>query len=140
MKKPYLLALLVLIHPAINLSINKTETANVPLPPKFIVQDFVLQDDAKQRILEHNLWDKKRGIIVSREENKKQKTKKNGWQLKAVKNIEFAIIESKGALKKYYPDDQLPDESYLKEILFDGIVIQREEEIEYVYLFGKKHQ
>ena len=143
MKKTYLLALIVLIHPAINLSLGVKNIVNAPLPPKFKNQGFVLQDDAKQQILAHNLWDKKRGVIVSdtlKKDGEKQKKMAN-WTLKAVKNAEFAMIDVDGKLKKYYPDDELPNQIRLKKILFDGIVVQgqeEEDEEKTIYLFGKK--
>ena len=141
MKTLYLFSLLALIPPVINLISNDTTTASAPLPPKFKEQELVLQKDAKQQILAHNLWDKKRGGIESHVDQKKGKKKGNiKWQLKGIKDNEFAIVEADGELKKYYIDDELPDKTYLKKIISGGIIVQGKTEERYIYLFGKKQK
>ena len=141
MKTLYLFSLLALIPPVINLTSSRNINVSAPQPPKFKERTFILQKDAKQHILAHNLWDKKRGKIEGHVDKKgKKKQGSTKWQLKGIKDYEFAVIETDGELKKYYIGDELPNETYLKQIILGGIVVQNKTEENYIYLFGKKQK
>jgi len=138
MKNYYFLALLALIPPVINFSFDKDKSATAALPPSFKQQPFILQEDAKQKILAHNLWDKERGKIINTATKKNLEKQTTDWQLKAVKQADFAILQIAKEIKTYYEGESFPDGAILKKILLDGIIIQRETETKHVYLFGKK--
>jgi len=144
----YLLPLLVVLLPLSTwFELTPSQTGKTAIsPPPLPAPVSEKNDKLLHAILKHNLWDKKRGQLVTGSADGSITATK---QVKAchLKGIAFAQMQPPqamfncgGRLILSGEGDILPDKSELREIHADHVVLERAGDIRREYLFGKKEK
>ena len=112
------------------------------VPPA--LPEVVARKEQLETLLAHNLWDKSRGASEQKV-NSELATKQAlalTWTLKGIgyqqMHAPVAVIASGDRVKLYHEGDILPDKARLMQVMARGILVEKDGEERYVYLFKKK--
>jgi len=141
----YLLPALVLLLPLWTwFELEPGDSRTAVAPPLLPQAEDVKTNGLLEAILAHNLWDEKRGQLVSDATQAAGAADKSAsaCQLKGIAYAQLqvpqAMFACDGKLTLLQEGAELPDHSLLREIHVDHAVLEKDGDIRKQYLFGKK--
>ena len=112
------------------------------VPP--VLPEVVVHKQHLETLLAHNLWDKSRGSSgpKANSELAAKQALALTWTLKGIgyqqMHAPVAVIASGDRVRLYHEGDTLPDKARLVQVMARAILVEKDGNERYVYLFKKK--